>query len=397
MGRNYKMNPYNTELRVRLVDKNGELMRMISQVDGFRLLRYRFFTLLMRQEPTIRFEMNKEEWDDRFPRAKSTWKRGYLEARHAVMYGNFRIQGPDGREMFHCSSQKALWYLNRNLVEIVSEDPPTLRLRFLPNGEGHVGDNYYLTEKHNRCVVCGTEEFLSRHHVMPRVFRRYMPEEIKEHSHHDVLLLCLDCHMRYERNGDHYKREICQKLDLSMNECWQNYDPEVDRAVRAARALLSERLWEVKVKETPQERLDKLQDQMKSLGRLDAIKLARDFFGVGLSVAKQYVENGILPESFSLDVSQTKNAETTREEWRKIVQEYLGKEKITQEDIQAVSKQKAWTPLEGHDNYGKSVLDKIGDFQEFIESWRKHFLDIMNPQFLPEHWEINRSATRNRP
>lgn len=62
--------------------------------------------------------------------------------------------------------------MNRDLVDIVSDDPPTVRFKFLPNGPGHVEDEYYLTTKVNRCVVCGTTHGLNRHHVLPYCFRR---------------------------------------------------------------------------------------------------------------------------------------------------------------------------------------------------------------------------------
>jgi hypothetical protein len=122
--------------------------------------------------------------------------------------GNVHFQSPAGETMFHGDDSRALWYLNRGLVEVVSQDPPVLRFQFTPGGPGHAGDDYYLTGKVNRCVVCGAEGGLNRHHAVPSVYRRHLPPEVKDHSHHDVLLLCLACHEKYEREADRLKAEL---------------------------------------------------------------------------------------------------------------------------------------------------------------------------------------------
>lgn len=48
--------------------------------------------------------------------------------------------------------------------------------------------------KLNRCVRCGAEEYLTRFHVVPHMYRKYLPLHIKNHSTHDVVVLCASCH-----------------------------------------------------------------------------------------------------------------------------------------------------------------------------------------------------------
>jgi hypothetical protein len=60
----------------------------------------------------------------------------------------------------------------------------------------------------NRCVTCGNEEYLTRHHVVPYCYRRYFPLELKSHNFHDVLSLCSNCHDKYERKADELKEKI---------------------------------------------------------------------------------------------------------------------------------------------------------------------------------------------
>lgn len=42
-------------------------------------------------------------------------------------------------------------------------------------------------------------------------------------------------------------------------------------------------------------------------------------------------------------------------------------------------------------HWGKKIMDIVlqqGGEQEFVNLWRKHFVDEMTPQYLPEHWDI---------
>lgn len=111
-------------------------------------------------------------------------------------YGNILIEAPDGTPMFRCNAKKLRFYTDRNLVEIVG--PATARLKFIPNGPGNAGDVFHIGQKYNICVVCGAFEHLSRHHIVPRCYRRLFPYEYKARSHHDVVVMCLKCHHAYE-------------------------------------------------------------------------------------------------------------------------------------------------------------------------------------------------------
>lgn len=339
-SKRYTLNPYNSEPRIRLVDKDDGLIRMVSQIEAFHLLRHGFCELLIVKPPTVQFQLERIEWNVRYLRQRPPkWFRDgscYLEARKSVLYGNYRIQAPDGHEMFHCNAQKALWYLNRDIADVVTNEPPTLRLKFSPGGPGHIGDEYYLTAKVNQCVCCASTKDLNRHHVMPRVFRRYLPEEIKDHNYHDVLLMCIDCHERYEVDAAKLKQEICKEFDFDINNGGgQIYLPDVGNAVKAARALL--------------------------------------------------YHGDTIPEP-------RKTALTN------ILIEYLDNKKqdITKEDLEEISGHFAWLRPGGYKNYGEFVVEKIGDIQAFTQRWRQHFLDVMDPKFLPEYWDVTKPLVRDR-
>lgn len=130
----------------------------------------------------------------------------HLVPKERKIYGNYKVFSPNGELMFRCDEKKANWYLKRDLA-FLSEDKNVV-LKFRPNGLGNHNKDYGLNEMQNVCVVCGTQNYLTRHHVVPISYRKYFPIEIKSHNFHDVLSLCVDCHESYERKADDYKNEL---------------------------------------------------------------------------------------------------------------------------------------------------------------------------------------------
>lgn len=328
---------YNREFRIRLINKEGFLIELINQVEAFRLLRNGFCKLLLVKPPTIQFELETHEWDIKFKlknRPPKWFREGsrWLEARKTNLYGNYQVVHPDGHIMFHCDVQKALWYLNRELADIISENPPQLQLKFIPGGLGHIGDKYYLTPKVNQCVVCGINQDLNRHHVMPRVFRRHLPEQIKNHNYHDILLLCVKCHCAYEVEASKFKQKICKEFGILINDGGgENYNQKIGELRGAARALLNYGNF------IPEPRYSHLQ-----------------------AIVKKTCSN------------------------------------FTEKDLKKFASMNPWTvseEKEKHVSYGLFVMQKIqaeDKVQEFTEQWRKHFVDSMKPKYLPEYWDVKR-------
>lgn len=80
------------------------------------------------------------------------------------------------------------------LGEIECESPFTVRLLFEPSGRPMPDADYYTTVKENVCVVCGSTDSFVRKMIVPHDYRKYFPQDFKDHMSHDVLLMCLDCH-----------------------------------------------------------------------------------------------------------------------------------------------------------------------------------------------------------
>jgi len=55
-------------------------------------------------------------------------------------------------------------------------------------------EDFYVSDRENKCVVCGQEKDYARFFVIPSIYRTYLPEDLKAHRSHDILLMCFPCH-----------------------------------------------------------------------------------------------------------------------------------------------------------------------------------------------------------
>ena len=147
---------------------------------------------------------SKSEESDKKNRCKSVprkidpaKKRHRNAIRKAPLYHNVKLEAPDGQQLCVTDIKKAKWYVTKGLGEYVDENETCVRLKFEPAGrpEGPAGD-YYLTDKCNRCVVCGKMESYLRKYIVPHEYRKFFPEVMRDHQSHDVLLMCVHCHQK---------------------------------------------------------------------------------------------------------------------------------------------------------------------------------------------------------
>ena len=79
-------------------------------------------------------------------------------------------------------------------------------------------DQFYCQENRNICVICAKDKDYARFHIVPSVYRTHMPESMKSHRSHDVVLLCFDCLSNGLKQQDILKRELAKKYDASTKE-----------------------------------------------------------------------------------------------------------------------------------------------------------------------------------
>jgi len=73
------------------------------------------------------------------------------------IYENCQILAPDGEILCKCDRKKVEWYLDRDLADLVKEDPLTARLKFEPSGRGITAfdgqqddDEFYTEDRTNQ-------------------------------------------------------------------------------------------------------------------------------------------------------------------------------------------------------------------------------------------------------
>lgn len=250
-----------------------------------------------------------------------------MEYKKNAPYGNCKVLNKNGELIFRCGNKKAKWYLSRNLAKIIEPFPNlVIQLNFEANGPGNKGDAYLLGDKENRCVCCGILNGLTLHHVVPYCFRKFFPEQFKNHNCYDVLILCKVCHQKYEEESNILRNQIAQELGLSINGNSIEVDVEKSKVRKAGSALLN----------------------------------------------------------YGHQIPEPRNSLL-----RNVIKNYFELEEIDEKDIERASKLNFRISNEDYLNFAEFVV-KNTNLNEFIIRWRTHFINTMNPKFLSKEWKIER-------
>lgn len=256
-----------------------------------------------------------------------------FRASEEPIYGNYSVLDPQGRLMFRCGEKKFKWYLKKGLADPINDR--VIRLNFIPNGLGYVDDHFYLQDRKNVCVCCGTDKKLSKHHVVPYCYRKFFPELAKDHNYHDVLPLCTDCHELYESEHSYQMRlALAEKYDAPLHGLGVNKDDPIrGRAIKAAYCLA------------------------------------------------EYGD--AIPED-------------RRQELYSRIEAFLGC-RPNKRRIRALAKMAPMagrTPY--YKTHGEIVMSKVENLQEFVVAWRRNFIETMQPKFMPQGWSIEADAFAGR-
>lgn len=244
-----------------------------------------------------------------------------MSERKAAIYGNYTITGPDNQPMFRCDKKRFEWYRGRDLIDVTEEF--TGRLKFLPKGMGVKEKPHLLVARENICAVCGLEEplLLTRHHVVPRMYRKAFPSAYKDHNHYDILPMCRECHNEYEFYADIFKVELCIQYGVRTSAS------PTDEAKR----------------------------------KFDACKAASTLQNFGHLIPDERKTSLLYRIALHLQRTPTKD---------------------DIEHLASLSLKKQLTDQE----QGKLVVERLTDIDAFVKQWRAHFVEKMQPKFLPEDW-----------
>ncbi|PIK36013.1 putative exonuclease 3'-5' domain-containing protein 2 [Apostichopus japonicus] len=257
-------------------------------------------------------------------------------ARKEPLYDNCKLVSPDGTLLCTCDRGKAEWYVNKDIGEIVTEDPLVVQLKFKPRGIPGPDREYYLQEKSNMCVVCGRTDSYIRKNIVPHEYRRHFPDYLKKHSSHDILLLCVECHQCSWTFDSTLRYKLAEEYDAPINNLSNaptKEDPVKAKVKSSAKALLRHKI------------------------------------------------NGNLPVQRRCELENT-------------VKKHFDASIVDQEMLQSAANMDTRVSNELFEmTHGEKVVGatsrEADGFAKFERRWRVHFLSTMQPRFMPDLWSVD--------
>lgn len=242
------------------------------------------------------------------------------------LYGNNEVYYDDVL-LFYTSNRKINWYFKRGLIECIEDNK--YKFLFRPKGFDCIIKRQHppiLIE--NKCVQCGATNNLTKHHIVPFSYRRYMPDEYKTHNPYDIMILCVKCHSDYEKVADILKSELSVQYNVPEVDMVDGY-PQNYKTLQKIRSILS--IYNNNDIIIPQDKREKMKMELL------------EFFGY-IPVGKncENILNELSPKTLS----------------KKIIPHY------------------------------KLLMDKIENLDNFVYMWRKHFIDNTDCKYLPKYWNI---------
>ncbi|GFY67997.1 exonuclease 3'-5' domain-containing protein 2 [Trichonephila inaurata madagascariensis] len=268
---------------------------------------------------------------------KKPHKSRYSKPRQKPMYDNCQLVAPDGELLCSCDKGKAEWYVYKGLGEKISDEPFTVRLNFEPSGRPKLDNVFYTMEKTNQCVVCGRTENFHRKLVVPSEYRRYFPNLMKKNLSHDVLLLCVQCHKKSNILDQEMRQNFAKLCDAPLG-CQKNvkykFNPKLSKVKSAAKAL--------------------------------------------------HISGGKMPEC-------------RQQELKKVICDYYCITSVTDDIINEARNLETSELNDAFVPHGLKVYQYFcenGGLIQFEKLWRQHFLDSMQPQYLPPMWSVEHNHKR---
>lgn len=264
---------------------------------------------------------------------------------------NWKVFHPSGRHMFTCGEKKAYWYLERKLAKRIGNKK--IKFTFDPKGNGFEDNEVFgRSPREPRCVVSGLTDDLQRHHIVPYCYRSFFPVKYKSKNHHDVVLIHHELHSEYEQYASKYKDEISRIYGVKTIE---EYNGE----------------YTAKLRET---------------GKKNAI-----LFNTILSLFKCYnkVSQDVIFEKLQY-ISEHTNLPIETLSTFTYVQFYKMYLYLKEEHRKEIELFKTERRLEyEHGYHVMQKLDSEEKIEEFVKLWRMHFIETMNPQFMPNGWSVD--------
>lgn len=269
---------------------------------------------------------------------------------------NWKVYHPNGSHMFTCGEDRIKWYINRGLGDVINDFE--FKFTFEPKAMNSEFDDFCRSARYNRCVVTGVEERLQRHHIVPYCYRIYFDEEYKSKNHHDVVLIDCDKHAEYEKKAMLFRDVIAEKYGVkTMGE----YNSEYVKALRKVNSCNSKIIHLISL-------LLKKNKQLTLLEKKELLYKISDLTDIDYEflLTINYIQLYKLLQL--IKAYNRKNNYDYRHENKKYFD---------------------------HCYYVVKQLDTDEKLSEFVKLWRNHFIETMNPQFMPDGWSVDYTIKRN--
>lgn len=264
---------------------------------------------------------------------------------------NWKVYHPSGRHMFTCGEKKAQWYLDRNLAVEIGKKK--IRFTFKPKGNGFEDNEVFgRSIRENRCVVSGLEDGLQRHHIVPYCYRTYFPEAFKSKNHHDVVLINHEIHSDYEQIANDYKDEIARIYGVkTINEFNAEYTGRLRESGKENAILLNA-----------------IHSLFKCYGNMpDDVKFEK----------LQFISD-------NSDLSYNTLCDLNYIQMYKL---YLLIREAHIVELEAFKTNNRH--LYDHGYHVVKMLDTEDKIMDFVKLWRNHFIDTMQPAYMPHGWSVD--------
>lgn len=264
---------------------------------------------------------------------------------------NWKVFHPNGKHMFTCGEKKAEWYLNRELAKKIGHKK--IQFTFEPKGDGFESDEKFgLAGRIVQCVVTGKKTELQRHHIVPYCYRSQFSEEYKSKNHHDVVLVSYKIHEQYEMYASQFKNQLAREYDVpTLKECNLEYTRFLTNYANGRIKLLSRFHSIFRAKgNLPQE---KLIDILRDISMFTHIRLSKLLKFNYIQLFKLYT---YLRDKHEKEFNYIKESNKKRFD---------------------------------HGMLLVSKLDTEEKLEEFIKRWRRHFIETMNPPYMPTGWSVD--------
>jgi len=264
---------------------------------------------------------------------------------------NWKVYHPNGRHMFTCAEKKAIWYLDRKLAEVIGRGK--IKFTFDPKGMGFEEDEIFgRSTRENRCVVSGIETGLQLHHIVPYCYRTYFPDVYKSKNHHDVVLINFSYHSDYERSASIYKNEIAEaygvktidQLNIEYTDHLREIGKKYGTAISSIHSLL------------------RCYNKLSLGDKISRLNFISESTEIPYEILSKY--NPIQLYKMLLYL---------RNLHKKELREFKKDNRM----------------LYDHGYHLMQKLDTEEKIEAFVKAWRRHFIDTMQPKYMPIGWSID--------